>query len=351
VGRGRFAGTGGPPSSVSRRPEDISQGLGAIWFVVLLAITSASALVIVGRPTDSFTTGEFIGNVGVHIILALIIAGLLRWTAKARYGRTFLITWAILIPLFFVSGLTQRDEHQKQDLHQALLDLKKAMNSNNPANSSSATTTANATLPTGGNANSPLQTAFDRIAQNAIAYRQREAVRTQTEKDLHIELVLQPQRLVSADGIAQSRSSLDQYRTLVGERQAALKALEDQNQAYLTQLPEPMQDAVLRGYLNSRGPADQAYAQYFNIENNTVDTFNQVLDVAQKALGRSRLDNNGKLVLPEPMHSEMVSLGQTIQQEVQEENAAKQTVLNLTAQHQQTIDQLLQQTATPGSSQ
>lgn len=351
VGRSRPAGNGGRSLSASRRPEDVSQGVGAIWFVVLLAVTSASALITVGRPTNPFTTGEFMGNIGAHIILALIIASLLRWTAKARYWRTFLITWAILIPLFFVSSLTQRNEHQKQDLHQALLDLKKVMNSNNPANSSSATTTASATLPTDGNASSPLQAAFERIAQNAVAYKQREAVRTQAEKDLHIELVLQPQRLVSAEGIAQSRSSLDQYRTLMNERQAALKAFEDQNQSYLMQLPEPMQDAVLRGFLNSRGPADQAYTQYFTIENSTVDTFNQVLDVAQKALGRSRLDNNGKLLLPEPMHSQMVSLGQMIQMEIQEEDAAKQTVQNLTAQHQRTIDQLLQQTATPGSSQ
>jgi maltose-binding protein MalE len=56
-------------------------------------------------------------------------------------------------------------------------------------------------------------------------------------------------------------------------------------------------------------------------------------------------------MLPEPMHSEMISLWQTIQQEVSEETAAKQTVQNLVTQQQQTVDQLLQQTAAPGSSQ
>jgi hypothetical protein len=322
-----------------------------VWFVVLLAITLGSAFVIVGRPTDAFTSGELFGNIAAHILLALIIAAVLRWTAKARYWRTFLITWAILIPLFFISSLTQRAEHQREDLHQALLDLKKAMNTKDPVNSSSVAPIANATPSSDGSMASPLQNTFKQIAQNTIAFKQQEAVRTQAEKDLHFELVLQPQRLVSAQGIAQSRSSIDHYRTLLTERQAALKALEDQNQSCLMQLPEPTQDAVLRGYLNARAPTDRAFDQYFNIENSTIDTFNQVLDVAQKALGRSHLDKTGKLMLPEPMHSEMISLWQTIQQEVSEETAAKQTVQNLVTQQQQTADQLLQQTAAPGSSQ
>jgi hypothetical protein len=351
VGRGRFADTGGYYSPASRRPADVAQGAAAIWFVILFAITAGSALVTVGRPTDPYTSGEFFGNILAHIFLAAIISGLLRWTAKARYWRTFLITWAILIPLMFISSLTQRSEHQRQDLHQVALDLKKAMDTTNPSNSSSAVPTVNATPSSDGSPASPLQNAFQHITQNAMVFKQQEAARMQTEKDLHIELVLQPQRLVSAEGIAQSRSSLDQYRTLLTERQAALKALEDQNQTYLMQLPEPTQDAVLRGYVNARMPADQAFEQYFNIENSTIDTFNQVLDVAQKALGRSRLDKNGKLLLPEPMHGEMISLSQTIQQEVSEETAAKQTVQNLVTQQQQNVDQLLQETAAPGSPQ
>lgn len=356
VGRGRFAGSGGSYSSGSGRLEDVSSGMAAVWFVVLLAITLGSTFVLLGRPTDAFTSGELFGGVAAHILLAAIIAGLLRWTAKARFGRTFLITWAILIPLMFISNIAQRSQLQNQGVHQALLDLRKAMNTKSPATSSSVAPTANQptanqTVSSDGSGASALQVAIEHIAQNAAAFKQQQAARTQREKDLHIELVLQPQRLVSAQGIGLSRSSVDQYRNLMTEQQTALKTFEDQNQAYLMQLPEPMQDAALRGFLKSRASADQAFDQYFLVENTTADTFDQVLDVAQHALGRSRLDSNGKLLLPEPMHSQMVSLWQTLQQNVVQETEAKQNMQALAAQHQQQMDQLLQQTATPGSSQ
>ena len=326
-----------------------------VWFVVLLAITLGSAFVIVGRPTDAFTSGELFGNIAAHILLALIIAAVLRWTAKARYWRTFLITWAILIPLMFISNIAQRSQLQNQGVHQALLDLRKVMNAKSPATGSSVAPTVNQrtvnqTVSSDGSGASALQVAIEHIAQNAAAFKQQQAARTQREKDLHIELLLQPQRLVSAQGIGLSRSSVDQYRNLMTEQQTALKTFEDQNQAYLMQLPEPMQDTALRGFLKSRASADQAFDQYFLVESTTADTFDQVLDVAQKALGHSRLDNNGKLLLPEPMHSQMVSLWQTMQQNIVQETEAKQNVQALAAQHQQQIDQLLQQTATPGSS-
>jgi hypothetical protein len=351
VGHGRFAATGGRQSPASRHPEDVSSGMATVWFVVLLAITLGSAFVTVGRPTNPYTSGEYLGNVAAHMLLAVIIAGVLRWTAKARFTRTFLITWAVLIPLLFVSGLTQRHQLQNQGVHQALLDLRKVMTSKNPATGTSVAPTANEATPSDGGNGSALQVAIEHIAQNATGFKQQEMVRQQRERDLHIELVLQPQRLVSAEGIAQSRSSIDQYRALMTERKTALKAFEDQNQSYLMQLPEPMQDAALRGFLKARVSADQAFEQYFLVENSTADTFDQVLDVAQKALGRSRLDGNGKLMLPEPMHSEMAGLWQTIQQEITEEAQAKQNMQILASQQQQNMDQLLQQTSTPGSSQ
>jgi hypothetical protein len=351
VGSGRFASTGGYYSPTSRRPADVSSSMATVWFVVLFAITLGSVVIISGRPTDPSKTADVLGQVLAHVFLAALIAGLLRWTAKARYWRTFLITWAILIPLFFISSFTQRQQLQNQRMHQALLDLSKAGNSRNPTTSTSAEPTANGTMSTDGGGAPPLQIAIEHIAQNATAFKQQENLRLQAQKDLHLELTLQPQRLVSAEGIAQSRSSLDQYRKMITDHQGALKAFEDQNQAYLLQLPEPMQDAALRGFLKSRASSDDAFNQFFAVEDSTIDTSDQILDVAQRALGRSRIDKSGRLLLPEPMHSEMVSLQQTVQQEIAEETEAKRNVQTLAVQHKQMMDQLLQQTATPGSSQ
>jgi hypothetical protein len=236
VGRGRFAGSDGHYSSGSGRPEDVSSGIAAVWFVVLLAITLGSTFVLVGRPTDAYTSGELLGDVAAHILLALIIAGLLRWTAKARFWRTFLITWAILIPLMFISNIAQRSQLQNQGVHQALLDLRKVMNAKSPATGSSVAPTVNQrtvnqTVSSDGSGASALQVAIEHIAQNAAAFKQQQAARTQREKDLHIELLLQPQRLVSAQGIGLSRSSVDQYRNLMTEQQTALKTFEDKTGA------------------------------------------------------------------------------------------------------------------------
>ncbi len=121
--------------------------MAAVWFVVLLTITLGSTFVLLGRPTDAFTSGELFGGVAAHILLAAIIAGLLRWTAKARFGRTFLITWAILIPLMFISNIAQRSQLQNQGVHQALLDLRKAMNAKSPATGSSVAPTGTLVSP------------------------------------------------------------------------------------------------------------------------------------------------------------------------------------------------------------
>ena len=349
VGRGRRVENVRYRASTLRREEDISSPASTIWFAILLVVTLGSSWLVTGRSTNAYTAGEVAGNVLAHVMIAAFVTGILKWTAKVRPLRTFLITWTIVVPLFFISGVTQRSVQQKQDLHQALLEFKKIESPANQATRGSDATSATIAASSDGSAASPLRIAFASIAKNTAALREQESLREQKIRDLHMELALTPPRLVSASGIAQSRASLGQYRILLTERQSAITAFEDQNQSYLSQIPQPTRDDVMRGYMNARAPSDRALNQYFAIEMGLLDTFNKVMDIAQKAQGRSRLDRNGKLLLPEPMHNEIVNLGQTIRLETQQEALAKQTVQTLTAQHQQDMEKLLRETAPQGS--
>lgn len=336
------------PRSNSPRESDISSVPATLWFIALLGVSIWSGYLLYGRssPQTTYTMGEQLGHALCGLLLAAIVAGLLRWLAKAPYMRTLLIIWTIFVPLLFISVAVNNQSHRTAGLHQALEDLNTVLNNKKPdSGSSPAAATDGADSAT----TSPLQIAVERATQNTVVYKQRQVQRLQAQHDLHLELALQPDRLVSADGIEQSREALAKYRIMVAEHQADLKAYEDRNRSYLLDLPEPTKSGALIGFQKSRSATDEAFDRFFSVENRFIDTANQMLDVAQQALGHSRLDRAGKLILPEPMHSQMLALAKTIDTEVAEETAAQQNLHTLSAHYRTQFNSFVQQTGTPSS--
>ncbi|RDS82855.1 hypothetical protein DWU98_06855 [Dyella monticola] len=328
---------------------DIGAGGAIVWSLALLAAAIAAAILLYGTPTNPTHVGLVIGHVLGGVLVALLIGGLFCWLAKTRFRRTLLVTWTIVLPVAYGSVLLDNQQQQRaQGVHQALVSLTKAMDSKNPASSTSVPSTTNGTASINSASASSLQIAIEHITQDSIVFKQKEAIRLQAQRDLHLEMALTPQRLVSAQGIAASRQSLERYRSMLAEHQIELKAFEDRNQSYLAEIRQPLRTTVLTGFLQSRAQGDEAFARFFAVENRYIGTAEQVLNVAQQALGRSHLDFTGKLMLPEPMHTQIQGLAQTLNEEVFEERAAKQELQSLKAEHEQAMDRLLQQ-GTPSS--
>lgn len=349
VGRGRHAGPGRgahPSRTRAVQSADIGSGAAIVWSLVLLSAAVASAILLYGRPTGPTGVGLVVGHVLGGVLVALLIGGLFCWLAKTRVRRTLLITWTIVLPVAYGSVLLDNQQQQRaQGVHQALVGLTKTVYNKNPASSTSVPSIALGTGSINGASASALQIAIEHITQDSIVFKQQEALRLQAQRDLHLEMALTPQRLVSANGIIESRQSLERYRSMLAEHQIQLKAFEDRNQSYLAEIPQPMRTTVLTGFLQSRNQGDEAFGRFFAVENRYIGTAEQVLDVAQQAAGRSHLDLAGRLVLPEPMHTEIQDLARTLNAEVIEERAAKQELQTLKAEHAQAMDRLLQQGA------
>ncbi|WP_233843629.1 hypothetical protein [Dyella sp. 2HG41-7] len=317
---------------------DVSPIIATIWFIALLVATIWCGNRLYGQSSDAYHVGLQGGHVVGNLLFAALIAGVLRWLAKFHYVRTFLVTWTVLVPLTFFSVAVDNQRERSRGEHDALLALNNIATNKTPASSTSA---ASGAPSIDGGEKSPMQIALEQMTQNTAAFKQQEKTREQTRRDLHMELVLTPERLVSAEGIAQSRASLAQYRTLIDEHRAALLAFEDRNQATLTNMP-----AALEGFKSSRLNADQAFGRYFDVEIRYIDTANQVLDVAQRAVGRSSIDKTGVLRLPQPMLGQIQQLSQTVHAEVVEEDAAQKNLQVLNAQHREAMNRLLQQSQT-----
>jgi len=340
------------PRSTSTRNSELPPTVSTIWFIVLACASLASGYLLYGRssPMNSFTIGEQVGHALGGLLLASLIAGLLHWLAKARFVLTLLIVWSILVPLTLFSVVQSDQQQRTAHLHQALEGLSQAINGKGPAPATSSATAANGASRDDSASTSPLQIAIERATQSTLAYKQQQALRLHAQRELHLELALQPQRLVSADGIEESREALAKYRILLAEHKAALKAYEDRNLSYLMDLPEPTKSGALAGFQKSRAITDDAFDRFFAVENRYVDTANQMLDVAQQALGRSSLDKQGKLRLPEPLHSQMRSLIQTQHEEAADEVAAQQNLRTLGSQYRTRFNNLIQQINAPPSS-
>jgi hypothetical protein len=307
----------------------------------LLYGSVGSGYLLYGRsaPASAFSLGQQLGHSGGIILLALLIAGVLHWLAKLRFLRCFLITWTILVPLTLVGVAANHQQQRNKNLQQAMAGFADVVNNKNPAASATA---ANATSPVDEATQSPLQIVIERTTRNTVAFKQQEAAYAQAQRDLHLEQALQPGRMASAQGIAQSRDALAKYRNMLTEHQSAMKAYEDRNLSYIMETPEPTRSAALAGFQKSRAASDAAFDRFFAVEKRYVETAGQMLDLAQQALGRSHLNAAGKLVVPEPMHAQMLALYKTIDAEVAEEAAAQQNIQTLRAHYREQINHLVQ---------
>lgn len=315
------------------------------WAYVFYGLALALPLVVgAAGGIDAFDSGRTVGQMIMSLFIGLIVLEVaLRRKAKLiqAYGRfvlgSVMVVWSSWTS-FNAWADAQKMERAKQE---TLAALTKGFNAYDKGEAKPPAPVAPAPA---GASEADKGVAFMKLAQAESAKLMADfsAIDRQIAA-LDMESVLAAHRLVSAQGIAESRRTIQQYRRLVSDRYTTLQRYMDRMPAFFrnADISEANKQSALASFEAGKPKTMMAFGNLASAQEGSARAVMAVIDFAEENLGQAIAQNRQLLFRAQPQLDRYRQLMAYVQAAGEREQAVTNEMLTMQEQSRQSLTKSL----------